>query len=446
MELINRGKLFFKSSIVERFFFSVLCATAFTACMCHWLLDIVYRYYWLEQPGILVDYHWVFAVGATVCLYYLIRLQKIPFDFRFLLLCQTFIFIEILDYNREHYTSLAYAWIVPTAFFAGRLVILNSRNDRTEASKRAAISYFVIAAGSFCASAPDFYNNFRLAPVMGFQTEGWPSFWLNTLIENRCTYELGFVLTTGAIGYALYKIKKHPVICLITVAANVYLQYVVTVSTGRENRVLLPVSIVFFVVIFVWEEWNNPSKKIRFLTRALPIAVVFTIVLLILAYIFNWFGLYDRYQISYMAVSGGILGNERFSMDYGGFMSMLKYPLENYRGYPGTTRPHSMILEYGREFGFSVFVLLTIFRLLIIKDAVVMFFIRNEYSWVKYLLLPGFVNVNLYYSMEPNGHAHRDFWMLGLFLSGIIRGWLEIQHIDKTSKKEGTKCLNLLRE
>ena len=100
---------------------------------------------------------------------------------------------------------------------------------------------------------------------------------------------------------------------------------------------------------------------------------------------------------------------------------MLEYPLEDYDIY-GLQRPHSMLLEYGRVFDIAVWGLLVLFRLYTIKEAFVLALRKNEYSWIKYLLIPAFAALNLYYSMEPNGYDHRHLWMIGLFLSGMIKG------------------------
>ena len=115
----------------------------------------------------------------------------------------------------------------------------------------------------------------------------------------------------------------------------------------------------------------------------------------------------------------------RFSYDLNGFKAMLAHPLEDYVALYDIRNPHSMLLEYGRAFGFSIWALLVLFRLLIIKDAVSLILEKRSYAWIKYLLVPAFCSLNLYYSMELNGFAHRYLWMIGLFISGMIRGWLE---------------------
>ena len=104
---------------------------------------------------------------------------------------------------------------------------------------------------------------------------------------------------------------------------------------------------------------------------------------------------------------------------------MIKHPLENYEMLR-LENPHSMILEYGRVYGLPLWLLLTMFRLMLCISAIVVAFKRGDNCWIKYLLVPAFISLNLYYAMEPNGLAHRHFWTIGLFLSGIIKGWVNI--------------------
>lgn len=73
----------------------------------------------------------------------------------------------------------------------------------------------------------------------------------------------------------------------------------------------------------------------------------------------------------------------------------------------------------------------TLTRMLLIVDAVRLVFRRNDYSWIKYLLLPAFAAVNMYYSMEPNGFAHGYIWMVGLFISGMIRDGVDLKNVKK---------------
>ena len=108
-----------------------------------------------------------------------------------------------------------------------------------------------------------------------------------------------------------------------------------------------------------------------------------------------------------------------------------------------------MLLEYGRVYGFPTYVLLILVVVFFVKDTVLLFLGKSEYSWIKYLLLPAFLGVYLYYALEPNGHLHKDFWTIGLFLNGMIRGWLELhsqpEHVIEITPqlpKSGTQWQN----
>ena len=41
---------------------------------------------------------------------------------------------------------------------------------------------------------------------------------------------------------------------------------------------------------------------------------------------------------------------------------------------------------------------------------------------VKYVLIPIFVNLNIYYMLEPNAAYAKEYWMAGLLVSGLIAG------------------------
>jgi hypothetical protein len=430
---------FFLSDRIEGFFFSVVCATIFTASMFHWRLDIDHNL--SVRDGVLIenmlDFGHIFWVEVIVAIYYIIRkyLQDIKFHFDAaltMLIC-AMLLVAVLDYHREDYLNVQYAWLLPMAYIIGKVVLTTNPliiNDRLEKM------FFSLAFGIFIASAMDFYNNFRLAYYYKvLSTEFWMSFWVWSE-ESRCTYELGFVLLTASFGYMIYKSRKHICGIILILIVNVLIQYCDIVVEGRENRLLIVINVVLFSLLFLYDRWTFFSEKIRKIVKRTVLIIGALIVLLVLAFIFNICGFYDRYLASNWSAGGGVLTNVRFLVDYSAFKLMLKYPTENYANYTNVYdyyyQSHSMLLEYGRLNGFTVYLALVLFRLIIIKDAIILAFKKNANSWVKYFLIPGFVSINMYYSMEPNGYAHRYFWMIGLLISGMIRGWNEVN--DKCMK------------
>ena len=424
----------FENCLFDNLIFSIFCATVFTMGMCHWILDVEYRNNVSDIALAGIDFRFFFFSSINIIIYYLIKNIPVKLDFTTLILCQIFILISVLDYHNESYGLVAYAWMLPMTFIAGKVVA--GKNIKL-ATYRIEKLYFVMAIGIFITALLDFSMNFKYAPVYGFQLDKWPSFWLGGMWENRCTYELGFVLVTSATGYLIYSIKRNKLCIPFVLISNIIIQKLVISVTGRENRLLLPISVAIFVVLYLLDNWKKMSIQQKGIVYVFIILVVAGTVLAIIAFFNNWGGLYDKYLASNWSSTGGVFTNIRFSYDWDGFKAMLAHPLEDYVALYDIRNPHSMLLEYGRAFGLSIWMLLVIFRLLLIKDAIALITNKAPYAWIKYLLIPSFCGLNLYYSMELNGFAHRYLWMIGLFISGMIRGWLECSEMQLYSQRVG---------
>ena len=113
---------FFTSKIVDGFFFSILCATIFTFAVCHWILDLNYKFENLNQTGPIVDLNWVFWIAVIFSVYNLAQRRRFYFDGAFGFLCLSMILIGVLDYHCERYEEVRYAWIIPMSYVIGKLV------------------------------------------------------------------------------------------------------------------------------------------------------------------------------------------------------------------------------------------------------------------------------------------------------------------------------------
>ena len=405
--------------LLDRLIFTICAATIFTFCLCSWLLDINYKYT-VDQGGLNVDVNYVFFIAAAASIYYLIRKGQIEFDFSLMLLCTIMVFVAIIDYHTEDYVPVNYAWILPMAYILGKLIV---GTDWTTINEKIVILYFSMAIPMYIQSALDIGSNWKTGWALG--TERWPEFWTGE-IEPRTTYEMGFVLTTSAFAFAFYIFKKHSLASIIIIAANVLLQYMVMNVQGRQNPVLLILSILIVGCLMVYDRWHGESKRLIKLFCIALLVVTLIVGLIAVLFATNTFGLMDKYKASYWA-DGGLLKNERIDINLTAFKSMLKWPNDNYTERAGLDRAHSMVLEYGRVYDMTVYIGLTLIRLLFIFQALRMALAKNSNSWIKYLVVPAFVSLNLYYTMEPNAYAHRYLWMPGLFLSGMIAGWLELK-------------------
>ena len=416
-------------SWLDNVMFIIVAATAFTAVLCHWVLDIAFKYT-IEDNGLNIDFKAVFVLLAIPSVYYLFKKRKIYFDFELILLLQVMVFAAVIDYQNQGYVEVCYAWIIPIAYIIGKLVI--GQNVKT-VNNRIIFLYVVVAVPAFINGALDIGVNW--ANGWQYGTERWNGFWIN-YIQPRTTYEYGFILTTAALGFVIYEFKRHKKIVAVYAIMLVLEQYMLYKVEGRQNPVLVVLTLMFTAALVLFDRWSaydieSKKKVFKIVGYGIIAIVVFAII-----FNLNLFGIKDAYEHSYWS-PGGFLKNERFFRNWLGFKHMVKYPLIDYAERYGYYYSHSLILEYGRLFGLTNWGLLTLFRILLFVQAFRMAISKGANSWIKYLMVPAFLAVNIYYTMEPNGAAHRHFWMLGLFISGMIRGWLELEEESRYIKKLG---------
>ncbi|MDC7278819.1 hypothetical protein NXH64_04795 [Butyrivibrio fibrisolvens] len=423
------------SNKVGDIIFLALCAAIFTASMCHWIVDMSYKYVPSQVGTMHVDFMWLFWLETSAVIYYVFKyfyLQKkvIIFDFGELLLTQILVLAAVLDYNKESYAAVSYAWMLPMVYMVGKYAI--GRDEYI--NQRIRWIYMSLAMGALAITILDYYNFYRYYGVEDTFTGAWFGFWTHEY-QDRCTMGFGLVMVISGLGYYCYQNKKMS-LKISFVIAVIFSQVWAFSTTSRTEPLILLITISICLIMFSVDKWFSDTKRYRkFLVKICLIFVgIFCVVLS--AFLCNAFDLYDIYSKSRWADEGGILRNVRFSMDWEGFVAMINNPLEDYEITKGLPKPHSMLLEYGRVYGFTIYVGLVLFRLLIIKDAILLSVKKTYDAKIKYLLIPLFICVNLYYAMEPNGYARRYFWMPGLLISGMIRGWLD-NDSDKTIRNKG---------
>ncbi|WP_028235572.1 hypothetical protein [Pseudobutyrivibrio sp. MD2005] len=429
---------FITSPTVEGFFFAMVCTTLFVGSMFHawWNLSYKYRFGEIKTVNWFSDFNFFAIVMLVVALYYSVRKvyygREIKFDFALALLCQTMCLVAVVDYHNQDYSNIPYAWILPAGYIIGKAIV---GVDSKVVSQRVECVFFSLAFGMFIASAMDFYKNFQFEPENGgLHTHSWESYWVSGLIESRCTYELGFILITASCGYMLYRARKHISILGLIILVNLIIQHCDIETTGRENRILLPVNVLLFLVLFFFDKYRTADRKRRNLYRIVIVAVIRCVALVILAFYKNWNVMYDKYLLSNWATGGGILKNDRFVINQDAFQAMLRYPTDDWAKYEtivyNYSISHSLLLEYGRAYDITVYIALVLFRLLIIKDAVILMIKKGIGNTVKYFLIPAFLSINIYYSMEPNAYGRRYFWLIGLIISGMIIAVIELWSFD----------------
>ncbi len=426
---------FLKSDKVEGFFFSMLCATIFTAGFCHSMLDLAYKY--LEsQAGkaFYVDFNWGFWICVIILLFYTIRdcvvyKEGAKFDFAFIMLTQAMLFTGIIAYHNQNYSTIPYTWIIPSSYLIGKAV---GGSNREKANERIIIVMYTLMLALFLISMLDFYNFFKYSKLSGYYlTEIWPGFFTNEE-QNRCGMSLGLFLVNTSLGFAIYRRKKEPILAFFITIAFVVSQYW-ALKVESRTITLLPVLSLGIILILIL------CEKRGYISRRGWIGIVIFVLLSALAIM-----VMIKYDIFHMGAyligdeyGGSILKNVRFTMDKNAFKLLLQNPLGRTE-FPEDTmfRPHNTFLQYGESYGIVVFALIEIFRLATLKDAVVMSLKINANSSIKYLLVPAFLCLNVNYSMDPNGFIQRHLWMLVIFISGLIRGWVDLSNQNTQAWKK----------
>ena len=417
----NKLRAFFLSKNTDRFIFVIILATVFTSGMCEPLLAFSYKYI-PSKAGekFYVNYNWVFAVAVVIILYYSIREyfsgRKLPFDGAFLMLAQTMILVAVIDYHNEQYSTIAYVWVLPASYLAGKMAV---GFDKPEADKRIELTVYVFMVGLFIVAMLDFHNLYKYCY---WETEYWPGFFTGE-VQNRCGMALALFLVNTSIGYAWMKRNKNPIwFCCVELLVVISLCW----SFKVESRTitLLPIlSIGMVAVIAIYDKRKKISTKIWILSG---LFLLMCILGFIVAFHNNLGGIKTIYKESMWGA--GLFENKRFKMDASGFKLMLQNPYGKLEPPENPLdSPHNTFLQYGRVYGIGIFILVELFRLVTIKDAVVMA-ADNTSSKIKYLLFPAIIWLNINFSMDPNGYFQRDLWMMALFISGLIRGWNDLQH------------------
>ncbi len=412
----------------------MLCATIFTSGFCHSMLDLAYKYL-DSQAGrdFYVDFNWVFGLCVIILLFYASRdcvvyKEGAKFDFAFIMLTQAMLFTGIIAYHNQNYSTIPYTWIIPSSYLIGKAVVTSNKE---KANERIIIVVYTLMFALFLVSMLDFYNNFKYYKLNGYYlTEYWIGFFTN-VDQNRCGMSLGLFLVNTSLGFALYRRRKEPILVFFITIAFVVSQYWAVKVESRTITLLPFLSVGIILILILCEKRGFIARKGWIGIGIFVVLSTLAIVLMIKYDIFNM----GAYFIG-NENSSSILKNVRFTMNKNAFKLMLQNPFGRTE-FPEDTmfRPHNTFLQYGESYGIVVFALIELFRLVTLKDAVVMSLKRNVNSPIKYLLVPAFVCLNINYSMDPNGFVQRHLWMLVIFISGIIRGWVDLSNQNRQAWK-----------
>lgn len=394
---------------IEKIIFCAICASLFTYGFCYPIINEL-------VAG---------AFMGVLVMIEIFRQRYLPIDFAALLLIEVMFAIALIDYMCSEYwfTSLRWAWVLPLGYLLGKAAV----GSYADADKRSLAAYASLTAGMLMQGLVDHTYGFMQMAEVGEFLSGWNQFWTKEN-EVRTTFQLGFLLTISLIGVAVYIYRKNKALSILLIVVNVIIQICAYLTSGRQPIIYMGLLLIIVAALNLYDKKFKVGQIEKWIYRLLAIFILAVALLAIAFYKFRFFGLVEIDTENMWLRDGGILHNIRFEVDAEAIKMLPNNPLG---GYECTILDHgishSMLTEYAREWGLMPFALLVIFSVLILVEALRLAFSRKINVIVKYTLFPAFICINLYHLMEPNAHAHRNFWLFGLFISGMIRRINEIQ-------------------
>lgn len=393
----------FSSDKIKRIIFYLTCVSLFTYGFC---FPIINEY----VAG---------AFMAVLVIAEIIRQKYLPVDLPMLFLVEAMLCIALIDFHRDtqYMYKLQWAWVLPLGYLLGKAVVGAAK----DCDKRCLSAYACLAAGMFLQGIVDYAYGFKQMAEWGYLSSAWAQFWTGEY-EVRIAYEFELNLTISLIGVAIYIYKKNKALSIFLLFANIFIQLCAYLTNGRQTVIYMGLSLVIVAALNLYDKRLELGSFEKRLYTLLAIMIAAVAVVAIAFYKFHFWGLIEIDEESKWLRDGGIIHNIRFEADAEILQLLRDNPLGGFYGtILGGGQSHNMWTEYAREWGIVPFVLLVIFSCLTVVDALRLAFSRKVNLLVKYTLFSSFVCINLYYFMEPNAHAHRNFWLFGLFISGMIR-------------------------
>lgn len=415
-------KKLLESKTIENFFLAATCATVFTMSLCYWILELTYKYN--HNMDSVVDINWVAGAGLIISVYYLFKKKRIEFDSTLCFLLQLTLLMGVIDYHRGEFLKVCYAWFIPTSYIIGKLVVSYDeddvfvyRNKRIE--NRTYLLFFSLVVGMFLLAFSDFLPNWRSGWAFG--TENWSSVWAENTTA-RTTFVLGFVPMIGTFCIVFFISKRKKLLSLLLIITNVLIQYFAFKTEAREPICMFIITMVIGLTMTIVDRWKQIGARKK--VKALFIVCVLVLVIVVFFQL-DIFGLKTAYRNSFFSDGGGIIKNQRIILNSWAIDNIIMFPTEditNYKLYPG----HNMTLNLGAVYDLTTMLLVLIVKILYSIEALKMF-INKRIGMIKYVLIPTFINLNIYYVLEPNAAYAKEYWMASLVVSGMIAGWNELE-------------------
>lgn len=394
-----------KANAGKKIWFIILCGIVFAYAS----LFTGFSYLFLEKVAL--GFCIIVAIGAMIE-------QKMELDIALLFLFQAMFVMSLKDDMAMQRYDVCYGWLFVSAYLLGKMLV---GNDDKKASKRFVIGYYALGLGLITTGLVDVIYNHTIGY---YSTEFFRSIWTGETTA-RTVYELFGLLIVASGSYLLLEIKNNKCLAILGLCLAVAYVILMVVHEGRYSLFIAVLLVPMTFCIYMYENWESISvtKKRRIVTVLLCLLSV--VILSLLMFILNIFGLKDIYHKSYLS-DGGILHNIRFQL---AAQAILNIPGHWQGGYSDGLifNAHNSWLEFGNKYGVIVYVLLSCFRFIVILDAIKLLIKKNTIGNIKYLIIPGFLFVNIYFSMEPVGFRRRHYFVIPLIIFGMVRRYRELQ-------------------
>ena len=368
-----------------------------------------------------ITYEQWFSVGIMTAVVLVIGVAitgHIEFDLKLLFLFEAFLLVAVKDNINYAKYDVSFAWILVIPYLLGKLVTYKKEG----VNQRVFFAYNVVGfAMTFLCLGDIFYTYVRGSDWISLFYRFW-----NDDSFSRSSAEMFFTLVEGALAYAFFHRRKRPKYFIVITFLNILIFGMMIYHQGRFSLVAVFAGIIIVVAMYYIDNGNR--ERIMKLLKV--IGFIFAIAMLIVLVVsLNILGIGDLYKASFLARDGGILKNIRVTSTIAILKNLKNYPLGGYNEV-STIGSHDMWLDYGNHYGLPVLACLVCYQLLTVIDTVKLCFIKEKGFGMKYLIVPGFVLLNLNYIIEGAAFSIRLYLCYGLFLAGIIRGMVEMKKSD----------------
>lgn len=337
---------------------------------------------------------WMFCLPFGVfVIYSMVKNKTLYFDNKCLILVIVMMHIVIHDmpYNLDGEVFKFFAPIV--AYLFGKAILRGS--DKRIDNK---ILYLIIALATGCTTQGILDVVIKIASG-NIHEAGWIGLWGIYMV--RTAYESNFLLLLAITAFLVVTYKRCGNYKKIIIAIGVLsLINSIIIMQGRTNVMIFIVVLVLLYILKYMQQNNYKKNGILLVSVAIVGGIAFSVYEKLLnVYMAHHNG---EDEVFFLFRDGGIFHNIRFEVAKQG----LKLLIENPNGGfittidPDITSTHNMWLEYGREFGLIVFVLLVLFLIMILYN-IIEIIVRNGELDIPFMFLSLFVTLNTFYMLEP---------------------------------------------